>query len=260
MTSPETTSRERRAYFEGIYEEQQEPWRYSGRAAEVLRHDTFAELIRSIRPSYARILDVGCSQGQLTARLVGLAPEIHAMDISSAALRRARARCAEAAANGGPRQRTSAFHFCQGSSLALPFPAESVDLVLLCDGIHSWRLSPEEQAAVLREAHRVLVPGGTALLSDHLKPTAFDTLIGRVQASPLGVQSVRYLHNRLWYSLERGLSPLGNPRWVQALLGSKTVARGLGALSRLAGRRGAKHLSIVAQKDPPRIGHRAQPR
>lgn len=241
--------KDRRAYFEGLYRDQAEPWTYSHRAAEVLRHDALADTLRGLRPSFRRVLDVGCSQGQLTARLVGLTPEVYAVDLSAGALARARERCRLAAASA-PHAKPIAFHFAQVSSLALPFPDESVELILLCDGIHSWQLTPAEQAMCLEEAHRVLVPGGYALLSDHLKVADFDPLVGRVRASPLRLASVRYLHNRLWYSMERSLRRVKNRSLAQALLGSQSLARTLTVFSQLAGRRGAKHISIVAQKPP----------
>jgi SAM-dependent methyltransferase len=250
MSPTETPQpKQRRAYFEGLYRDHSEPWTYSHRAAELLRHEYLAETLRGLRPSFRRILDVGCSQGQLTARLTGLAPQLWAVDLSAAALQRARERCRAAAATAH-RGRSTTFGFAQVSSLTLPFPAESFDLILLCDGIHSWQLSAQEQARCLEEANRVLLPGGYALLSDHLKLADFDPLLGRVRESPLRLASVRYLHNRLWYSLERGLRPVRGRRATQALLGSRGVARALSMLSSLAGRRGAKHITIVAQKPP----------
>jgi SAM-dependent methyltransferase len=178
-----------------------------------------------------------------------VAPEVYAVDLSSGALARARERCHAASSSAPPRKATT-FRFAQVSSLALPFSDESFDLILLCDGIHSWQLTPAEQARCLEEAHRVLLPGGYALLSDHLKVADFDPLVGRVRASPLRLASVRYLHNRLWYSLERGLRPVRDWPITRAVLGSRTVARALSGLSSLAGRRGAKHISLVAQKPP----------
>jgi ubiquinone/menaquinone biosynthesis C-methylase UbiE len=169
------------------------------------------------------------------------------MDLSAVALARARARCAAESARAAV---PNTYSFCQGSSLKLPFRPDSFELVLLCDGLYSWWLTAEEQQVALAEAHRVLVPGGYAVLSEHLKPNLFDTLIGRVRSSPLDLIEVRYLHNRLWYSLERGLRRVRNQPASRALLASRGVAKALQAVSRLAGRRGAKHLYIVVQKRP----------
>ena len=131
-----------------------------------------------------------------------------------------------------------------------PFGEELFDLVLMCDGLHSWRLTPEEQARSLVQAHRLLVPGGYAVFTEHLRPSNFDAIIDRIRASPLEVVSIRYLHNRLWYSMERNLKRFRGRRTVQRLLASRRVARGLMAVASLAGRRGAKHLCVIAQKAP----------
>ena len=136
---------------------------------------------------------------------------------------------------------------CAGN---LDVVSQLFDLVLMCDGLHSWRLTHEEQARSLDEAHRILVPGGYAVFTEHLNPRDFQPLIGRIQASPLEMVSVRYLHNRLWYSMERSLRRFRGMRSVQAVLASRGVARGLMAVASLAGPKGAKHLCVIAQKAP----------
>ena len=72
MTTSDTISRERREYFDGLYRGEAEPWTYSARAAELLRHESLERAVRSLKSRFERVLDVGCSQGQLTARLVGV--------------------------------------------------------------------------------------------------------------------------------------------------------------------------------------------
>jgi SAM-dependent methyltransferase len=242
--------RTRRANFERLYATQAEPWTYSARAAEVMRHDHVEETIRGLKHRYEQILDIGCSVGQLTSRLAGLSPRVQGMDVSPTAVHRARERC-DAAAERAPGAHTT-FRFCIGSSIDTPFRDGRFDLVLMCDGLHSWRLTPEEQARSLLEAHRLLAPGGYAVFTEHLRPSNFQAIIDRIRASPLEVVSVRYLHNRLWYSMERSLRRYRHRPSVQALLASRRVARGLMAVASLAGRRGAKHLCVIAQKAPSR--------
>jgi SAM-dependent methyltransferase len=241
--------RVRRAGWEALYANELEPWTYSARAAEVLRHEHLEKTVRSLRPRFQRILDVGCSVGQLTSRLVGAGPSVHALDVSPTAVLRAEARC-RAAGDAHPERPATRFSFYVASSLDPPFRDAAFDLVMMCDGIHSWRLTPEEQARVLGHAHRLLVPGGFAILTDHLKPRDFRAFVERVRASPLEVLKVRYLHNRLWYSLERSLARFRARRAVRKVLASRTLARGLMLLSSLAGRRGAKHLLVVARRPP----------
>jgi SAM-dependent methyltransferase len=239
--------------FDGLYRHEAEPFSYSRRAAEVFRHEYVARTVRSLRPNFGRILDVGCSVGQLTARLRGASPEVYGIDVSPTAIGRARARCDEARrtpgiVKAGAAPMTTEFHFAAADSLDLPFPSATFDLVLICDGLHSWRLTPAEQTRTLEEVHRLLTPGGLVLLTEHLKPAQFHVFVGRVRASPLAVFSVRYLHDRLWYGLERNLRPFADRPATQAILANRAVAHGLRVIASLAGHRGAKHLCIVAGK------------
>jgi SAM-dependent methyltransferase len=230
----------RQEYFEELYRREAEPWSYSTRAAESLRHDIIAAIASAPGRRCERALDVGCSIGQLTGRLAGTAPCICGIDISPTAVRMARARC------GG--LTGSTFAFAAASAALPPFRARSFDLLLLCDGLQSWRLAPEEQAATLEALHDVARPGALVILTDHLKVRDFDPFIERVRHSPLEVERVSYLHDRLWYTLERALRPIRHRTAVQRLLASKRVGRALMAAGRLAGRRGAKHLLIVARR------------
>ena len=237
----------RGANFERLYATEPEPWAYSARAAEVLRHEYLERVIRGLGSRYRHILDIGCSAGQLTARLAGLGPRVQAIDVSPTAVQRARARC-EAAIAKSPG--LTSFRFCVGSAVDTPFRRSSFDLVLMCDGLHSWGLTHGEQMRSLDQAHRVLVPGGYAVLTDYLRHIDFQSLIDRIEASPLEVVSVRHLPNRLWYSFERSLWRFRERRSVRALLASRSIARGLFAVSSLAGRRGAKHLCVIVRKTP----------
>lgn len=233
----------RQAYFDELYREREEPWDYSRLAAEVMRHELVARTVRDLPgPPDRRILDIGCSLGQLTCRLAGLGPEVHALDLSPTAVARARERCARVA--GG----RSEFRFCAASVTALPYRPSSFDVLLLCDGLVSWRLSEEEQADVLEQMYRITVPGGYAVLTDALKPHQIDPFLAKVRASPLEVVSVRLLNDRLFYSFERAVRPVQHWSATRAALASKGVARALTVFSRLAGKRGSKHVCVVVRR------------
>src|SRR6059058_5054088 len=62
-----------------------EPFEYSRRAAEVLRHRFISDLVRALAPRPARLLDVGCSEGQLTLHLAAMPEIVVAVDLSRAA-------------------------------------------------------------------------------------------------------------------------------------------------------------------------------
>src|SRR2546425_9009530 len=91
-----------------------EPFDYSRRAAEVLRHRFISDLVRALAPRPARLLDVGCSKGQLTLHLAAVPEFVVAVDLSRAAIRAARERLQ----SGG-----AGVHFVVADATALPFGA-----------------------------------------------------------------------------------------------------------------------------------------
>jgi SAM-dependent methyltransferase len=231
----------RQSFFEDFYGEEAEPWSYTTRAAEMLRHDFLVREAARLLPPRGRVADLGCSLGQLTCRLGPVAEEVHGLDLSARAI--ATARQGAAAANSD-----ASFFFSVGSVTDLPFRDGSLDLLLLCDGLFSWRLNSAEQQQVLREASRAAAPGAHLLLTDYLPTDRFQPFLEAVERSPLDVVEVRMMHDRLWYSLERALRNRLESRLVRRVLASRTIGRVLARLSRLAGRRGSKHIYIVARK------------
>src|SRR5262245_46023069 len=100
-------------------------------------------------PERARILDVGCGTGVLEPLLLEIFPsaEVVGIDLDTAHLERARARCA-----GLEKQ----VRFEKGDALALAFPDESFDLVV---SRHLIQALPGPDKA-LREWARVTRRGG----------------------------------------------------------------------------------------------------
>lgn len=141
-----------------------------------------------------------------------------------------------------------AMRFYAASATELSFRSASFDLVLLCDGLVSWRLSDEEQRSVLEQVYRMCVPGGYVILTEALKQAQIDPFVERIASSSFRISSVRFLNDRLWYSLERAVRPLDRWSATRAVLASRAVARMLMALSRLGGKRGTKHVCVVARR------------
>lgn len=121
------------------------------------RLDRQAEATRAHRaPLYARaglggarVLDVGCGSGGVTADLAALAAEVVAVDVDRSMARRARqALPAPAAAS-----------VVQADGRALPFPDGSFDAAA-CNLVLLWSPQPERLVA---EMARVVRPGGTVL-------------------------------------------------------------------------------------------------
>mmetsp|Transcript_17605 Transcript_17605/g.59160 ORF Transcript_17605/g.59160 Transcript_17605/m.59160 type:complete len:311 (+) Transcript_17605:36-968(+) len=126
-----------------------------------------AAMIAMLRPETGeRILDVGCGPGYLVAQLaaaVGPEGRVEGVDPSEAMVRMARARAtAEAAAS-------SAVHVGPGEAGALPYPDATFDAVVLSQVL----LYVPDVPAALREARRVLRPGGRLLICE----TDWDSLI-----------------------------------------------------------------------------------
>jgi len=114
-------------------------------------HPVHGAVLHELRTHPARrVLDVGCGTGDLTARLQGeLRPDfIAGCDFSGGMLEQASAR-------------TRAVSWLQGDALRLPFGASSFEAIVSTEAFH-WFPDP---VAALREFHRVLAPGGRALVA-----------------------------------------------------------------------------------------------
>jgi len=105
-----------------------------------------------------RVLDVGCGTGGNLAHLTQ--PGIGVgVDLSPLALDLARHR--------------SLIRLTQASGLALPYPTHTFKLVTMFDVLYHRWIIDDEQA--IREAYRVLQPGGWLLLTDAALPLLWST-------------------------------------------------------------------------------------
>lgn len=105
-----------------------------------------------------RALDLGCGGGHASFAIAPHCRTVTAFDLSRAMLD---AVTGEAARRALPNIETS-----QGSVAALPFADARFDLVVSRYSAHHWA----DLAAALREARRVLAPGGHALFIDVVAP------------------------------------------------------------------------------------------
>jgi ubiquinone/menaquinone biosynthesis C-methylase UbiE len=110
----------------------------------------------AIRPGY-RVLEIGCGTGNLAilAKRLNPSADVLGVDPDPKALSRARKKAHRAA-----------FHleFHQAFSEQLPFPDASFDRVLSAFMLH--HIQPVSKLPALREAYRVLKPGGSLQLAD----------------------------------------------------------------------------------------------
>jgi len=103
------------------------------------------------------VLDLGCGAGVdslVAGRLVGPGGRVAGLDVTPAMIRRARANQA--------RLGLANVTFQVGKAEALPFPDHDFDVVV-SNGVFNLTLDKKK---ALREAHRVLKPGGRLMLAD----------------------------------------------------------------------------------------------
>ena len=139
---------------------------------------------------------MGCGTGNLLVVLADdpLARELLGVDYSPQMVRRTAqkiARCAQA-------DRLRAVH---GDAEHLPFEDGSADVLTCCNSFHHY----PHQAAVLREFHRVLRPGGLLILIDGFR----DNVIGWVIFDVAVAWAERSVHHAAWSELRRGIEQAG---------------------------------------------------
>ena len=111
--------------------------------------------------SIRRVLDVGCGTGTLLMMIKRLKPgiEVIGLDPDPKGLARARRKAQQAGLS---------IKFDQGYSDELPYPEASFDRVFSSFMFH--HLGVDQRESTLREARRVLAPGGSLHLLDFERP------------------------------------------------------------------------------------------
>lgn len=112
-----------------------------------------------------RILDMACSAGASTTPYAEAFPdaEVHGIDVAPGLLRFAHARAEALGAT---------VHFHQRSAADTRFPDGSFDLIVSHNAMHE--MSADTVAAMMRECHRLLAPGGVCVHQD--VPLRYDQL------------------------------------------------------------------------------------
>jgi SAM-dependent methyltransferase len=127
-----------------------------------------AMLERLVAPSGKDVVDVGCGGGALVRELAALGARPIGIEISEAQLAAARARDD----GSGPQ-------YLVGRAEALPLDDGTVDIVVFMRSLH--HVPPEHLEAGLREARRVLRPGGTVYVAEPLAEGDFFALTSLVE-------------------------------------------------------------------------------
>ncbi len=115
----------------------------------------------------SNVLDLGCGAGHTAAAVAPVCDQVTAYDLSDAMLAQVNSLCEDRGLSNVTTQ--------QGDVEKLPFDDASFDAIVTRYSAHHW---PNPLTA-LREAHRVLKPGGTFLVCDIVAPEspAADTFL-----------------------------------------------------------------------------------
>jgi ubiquinone/menaquinone biosynthesis C-methylase UbiE len=230
--------------FDEQHADAAEPWRYSERGGERLRHlltqKKIAEMLGGKRD--ASLLEIGCSTGNLSELILPLVKDLHCVDISPIALKKAEAKLTK---HKLPEQKVV---YSLGSATALPAATNAYDFVLCSDGIYTWNLTFAEKNMVAQEIKRVLKTDGRVLFADYLKPHWMDDALAFFQQTGLQIDEVDYLGDRLWYKIESILKALRTFPGFKQLLRSITFAQALRLVGMRFGKRLSNHMMVAATK------------
>jgi SAM-dependent methyltransferase len=132
--------------------------RYAASAVHRGGPDLDAMLAAGVATGRERVLDLGCGPGATALAFAERVASVVAYDLTPAMLEQAR--------HGAAERGLANVRFEQGDAARLPFPDASFEVVASRLAAHHVA----DPVAMVREAARVLVPGGVFLLSDTVAP------------------------------------------------------------------------------------------
>ncbi len=109
------------------------------------------------------VLDIGCGRGEILLSTAHLGARAFGIDYAAAAVQLSRQVARRPGREGLP------IGVYQASALSLPFEPDSFDRILMLDIVE--HLYPDELAVAIREAYRVLKPGGRIVI--HTAPNVW---------------------------------------------------------------------------------------
>lgn len=151
------------SYFDDVYAANADPWGFETSAYEARKYA--ATLAALPRPRYASAFEAGCSIGVLTERLGARCDRLLSVDVSEAALDKARTRCREM-----PHVR---FERCV---LPAEFPDETFDFIVVSEV--GYYFSHDDLGRFIASCTEALRPGGDLVLVHWTEPVHDYPLIG----------------------------------------------------------------------------------
>jgi predicted TPR repeat methyltransferase len=158
--SHETTTA---AFFEGMYQQNADPWNFEGSMYEQERYASILESVDGRR--YSRAFEPGCSIGVLTRKLASLCDQLEAIEISPTAASRARQRCKD----------LPQVHIECGS-LPEAIPAGEFDLIVFSE--IGYYFEEEELRDIVDRLAENLNPGGYFIAAHWLGTSSDHALSG----------------------------------------------------------------------------------
>lgn len=165
-------SHDRRARFEAMFAADPDPWGFRTRASEQAKFRATRDTLAGRR--YARGIEVGCANGELTGFLAPQCRRLDALDVAQSALELARAHVD--AQGRGDRVR-----FRQ-AEVPRDWPDGPADLIVLSEVLYF--LTPDELGTLATRIAGTLEPGGDLLVVNFTGPTE-EPLSGRQAADRL---------------------------------------------------------------------------
>ena len=145
-------------YFDTLYAGDPDPWRF---AASPYEREKYAATLAALpRQHYARALEIGCSIGVLTRELASRCGRLLSVDVATAALDQAKARCADL-----DHVSFALMHVPQA------WPPDETDLIVLSEVV--YYLDEEDVRRLARSVTATLAPGGDIILVHWLGETHY---------------------------------------------------------------------------------------
>jgi ubiquinone/menaquinone biosynthesis C-methylase UbiE len=170
-------------------------WYARNTARDMPEFTSLARRITASLPAGSRILEVAPGPGYLAMEITRCgAFEVTGLDIS---------RTFVEIANRNAREARLDIEFREGNASAMPFAENSFDLVLCRAAFKNF----SEPLAAMNEMHRVLKPGGRALIVDLRKDASIEEIDAYIERSGLGwINSVIYKATFRYLLLPRAYS------------------------------------------------------
>lgn len=161
MSSKDDAHREAESFFEGHWRKD-DPWGFDTSPYEQGRLDFLRDVVADRH--YRRVLELGCGAGHFTERLLPLGDSVLGLDISGAAIEKAKARVSRCSPAGHVDLRVA-------NVMETDLRAEGTfDLVVLTETVYylGWLYSFFKVAWLARDVYEVTSPGGRLLLANTL--------------------------------------------------------------------------------------------